>query len=308
MSLIELAKKSKNILRPFGETDVLLYYGIAAARLKKFLKNKEIAAKNYIPGGKIPYIIKRGSKEKPLFIEDFIEAVTPEFLELRKGHTLKDVESRLNEKQKLVWEYFLPRKLSDFFYATNGEGAGKNIERIFFDLDRGKNMTHEQAQRVAREFVNAIENDKELDKIIEYDLGTFWTGSSFHVFLFLNKPQPNSFYLKYFQYTKENPLGSFTGKWANRVKKIVGFNVSGGHEKMPNVISIDPSQTPSGKLCRAPFSLHMADAKTVDGVDVPIERAMLGDKNLVKKLRAYNPQRVVKELDKLSKRFPKEFI
>lgn len=307
MSLQAIAKKT-DILKPFGETDVLLYYGLVAAKLKKFLKNKELAAKNHIPGGKIPYLIKRGSKEKPLYIEDFIEAITPEFLELRKGHALKDVESKLNEKQKLVWEYFLPRKFSDFFYATNGEGTGKNIGRIFFDLDRGENMTHVQAQEAAREFVNAIENDMELDKIIEYDLGVFWTGSSFHVFLFLDKPQPNSFYLKYFQYTKENPLGSFTGKWAAQVRKIVGFGVSGGHEKIPNAISIDPSQTPSGKLCRAPFSLHMADAKTVDGVSIPINPEMLDDNNLVKELRAYNPQRVVKELDGLSKRFPKRFI
>ncbi len=306
MSLQVLAKKT-DVLKPFGETDVLLYYGLVAAKLKKFLKNKELAAKNNMPAGNIPYLIKRGSKEAPLFVEDFIEAVTPEFLELRKGHALKDVESRLDKNQKLVWEYFLPRKLSDFFYATNGEGAGKSIERIFFDIDRGKNMTHEQAQKAAKEFVNAIDNDKELDKTIGYDLGTFWTGASFHVFLFLDKPQPNTFYLKNFQYTKENPLENFTGKWAAQVKESVGFNVIGGHEKIPNAISIDPSQTPSGKLCRAPFSLHMADAKTVDGFDIPVRLEALGDMALVKELKSYSAKKILEELDELSKRLPGRF-
>src|SRR3989338_4517237 len=109
----------KNLLHPYGDLDVLLYYALAARKLKKFLRGKEIAAKNWIPGYK-RQLLKRGSLLPPLWIEDFIETVTPEFLEKRKGH-LKDIRPQLSKNQVLVWQYFLPRKLSDFFYATNNE-------------------------------------------------------------------------------------------------------------------------------------------------------------------------------------------
>ena len=99
-------------------------------------------------------------------------------------------------------------------------------------------------------------------------------------------------------------MGSTVGKWAAAVAKETGLRVEGGHEKKAGVLNIDPSQTPSGKLCRAPFSLHMKEAKTIDGVDLPLKIEMLGEKGLVKHLRAYDADKVINELNDLAKRLP----
>lgn len=305
MSIPELAEKSKDVLRPFGEMEVLLYYGTVAKKLAKFLKGKEIAAKNWFPfrPGAPPSVLKRGSKEEPLFIEEFIEAVTPEFLELRKLH-LDEARPKLTHSQEKVWKYFVPRKLSDFFYATNNEGEGKSIERVFFDLDRGEGVRSEYAQEVAKEFVDVINEDhKNLERLNCSGPFVMWTGSSFHVYLFLKKKMPSSFYDENFQVSAKEELQTTAQKWVNELKKR-GMKAIGSHEKVAGLVSIDPSQTPSGKLARSIFSLHMKDLKTVDGVAIPLETKMLGSKNLVKELKSYTPEKVITELDSLSGRIP----
>ncbi|MGC9005380.1 MAG: hypothetical protein ACP5JC_02005, partial [Candidatus Micrarchaeia archaeon] len=264
-SLLSFAKKNQEkILAPFGQTDVLLLYGIVGEKLKKYLNGKELGSKIWLPSGNIPYLIKRGSKLEPLFIDEFVNAITIEFLETRAKKDFSSAKEELTDAQKKVWEYFVPRKFADFFYATNGEHPNRPIDRIFFDIDRGSDVSAEQAQEVARLFVRAIEEDRELEKVIgSREPFVYWTGNSFHVFLFLDKPKPNSFYEKYFRYSKDEPESSFTGRWVKEVSGQVKFKVSVGHEKLPNTVSIDPSQTPSGKLCRIPLgSLHMKDAKT----------------------------------------------
>jgi len=306
MSLLELAKKSGDALKPFGGTDVLLFYGIVGEKLKKFLKGKELASKVWLPQGNIKYFLNRGSKKPPLFIDDFVEAITPEFLQIRNKHHLKDVENQLTEKQKLVWSYFPPRKLADFFYATNNEGAGKQIDRIFFDMDRGEGVTLATAQKVTRTFREIVSKDAELAKLIgKVEPFVSWTGNSFHVYIMLDKPRPNSFYDQHFMFSKNDPLASFTGKWAEQIKKELKINVMGGHEKLPKVLSIDPSQTPSGKLARIPLgSLHMKDANTVDGVSTPVTEKMLDDSDLPDKLKELKPKYVIDNLEKLSKLLP----
>ncbi len=73
-------------------------------------------------------------------------------------------------------------------------------------------------------------------------------------------------------------------------------------------MSIDPSQTPSGKLCRIPLgSLHMKDAKTVDGISIPITTTMLENENLVEKLKKYRAKEVVNELETIAERLPRIF-
>lgn len=304
-SLAKLAKE-KDIIKPFGHTDVLLLYGMVGGKLKKFLEGKEIASKVWLPHGNIKYFLNRGSKKHPLFIEDFVEAITPEFLELRGEHHLKDVEKQLTKEQKLVWSYFPPRKLIDFFYATNSEGAGKEIDRIFFDIDRGKGVSVENAQKVTRLLCEIIREDKELERLIgKTEPFVSWTGSSFHVYIMLRERKPNSFYEKYFMFSKNNPSASFTGRWAERIRKELKINVAGGHEKIADFLSIDPSQTPSGKLARVPLgSLHMEDAKTIDGVSVPLTEKMLEDENLPNKLRNLRPEHVINNLDEITKRLP----
>lgn len=294
-----------DIIKPYGHTDILFYYSTVAKKLVKFLKGKEIATKILLPKGPMPFFLKRGSKQEPLYIEGFLKAVTPEFLEIRKNiERLGDAKPKLNKLQINVWEYFVPRKLVNFYYATNKEGAGKPIERIFFDIDR-KEIIAEKAQQVTKLLIDLILKDKEFKKLIKFKLFVMWTGSSFHVYLFLDKPVTTDFYNKYLHFSKNDPLASFTGRWAKEIKEKLKINVIGGHEKIKNTINIDPSQTPSGKLARAPFCLHFKDAGTVDGIAIPLTVDMLNDKGLVKKLKAYTPKKVVDELEKLAKRLPK---
>ncbi len=304
--LIKLTKQSEDIIKPFGEIDVLLFYGIVGEKLKKFLKGKELATKIWMPYG-IPYLIKRGSKLEPLFTEEFLEALTPEFFEKRKKH-LEEVKDDLTESQVKVWQYFFPRKLMDFFYATNGENPGKPIDRIFFDIDRGDGITSEQSQEVTREFVKVIKQDDELKNIIKEDPFICWTGSSFHVYLFLDKHQPSQFYEKHFQYLKTNPEEEFTAKWCKKINEQSSIKVIPGHEKVKGKINIDPSQTPSGKLCRVPLgSLHMKDAKTVDGISIPVTEKMLEKKDLIDELKNYKPKDILDSLEELAKRLPRKF-
>lgn len=307
MSLIDLAKKSGDIVKPSGGTDVLLFYGIAGEKLKKFLNGKELASKVWLPQGNIKYFLNRGSNKPKLFIEDFVEAITPEFLEIRNKHHLKDVEKQLTEKQKLVWSYFPPRKLMDFFYATNCEGAGKQIDRIFFDMDRGEGASLENAQKATKMLCEIIRKDTELAKLTgKIEPFISWTGNSFHVYIMLGKPRPNAFYDQYFMFSKNDPLASFTGRWAEQIRKETKANVAGGHEKTAKFISIDPSQTPSGKLARVPLgSLHMKDARTIDGVSIPIAEKTLGDEDLPNKLKEIKPKYVIDNLEKLARLLPK---
>ncbi|MGB9937821.1 MAG: hypothetical protein ACPK7O_08890 [Methanobacterium sp.] len=310
-SLLNYAKKnSDDIITPFGQMDVLLLYAIAAEKLKNYLGNREIAGKIWMPSGKVPFLLKRGSKLKPLYAEELVEAVDLDFLELRsKEEHLKDVKNDITDLQNKVWQYFLPRKLADFFYATNYENPGGEIDRIFFDIDRFKGMSAEQAQETTRIFIETTKEDEKFQNLINNaEPFIYWTGNSFHVFFFLDKPEPNSFYEKYFQYSKNNPEQNFTGKWAKAVDKKTAFKVIGGHERQGNSINIDPSQTPSGKLSRVPLgSLHMSDPKTVDGVSIPISEKMLYDADLTYKLLEYRPKDIVENLDEFSKYLPQNW-
>ncbi|WP_414469744.1 hypothetical protein [Methanobacterium sp. ACI-7] len=307
-SLLSYAKKNPdNIITPFGQIDVLLLYAIAADKLKDYLGDREIAGKIWMPSGKVPFLLKRGSKLKPLYANELIEAVDLDFLELRsKEEHLKDAKNDITDLQYKVWQYFLPRKLADFFYATNHENPGGEIDRIFFDLDRFKGMSADQAQETTRIFIETIKEDKEFQNLpLNPEPFIYWTGNSFHVFFFLDKPQPNSFYETYFQYSKNNPEQNFTGKWAKAVNEKTEFKVLGGHERQGNSINIDPSQTPSGKLSRVPLgSLHMEDPKAVDGVSVPITKKMLYDDDLTGKLAEYKPKDVIENLDEFAKYLP----
>jgi len=308
VSLLKFAKKNTDsIITPFNQTDVLLLYAIAAGKLKKYLSNRELASKIWLPKGHMPFLLKRGSKLEPLFVDELIEAVDLDFLKLRSQEEhLKDAKNEITDLQNKVWQYFLPRKLADFFYATNHENPGGGIDRIFFDIDRFKGMTAEQAQETTKIFVETIKEDIELQNLIgDPDPFIYWTGNSFHVFLFLDHEEPNSFYEKYFKYSKNDPERNFTGKWAKKVNEQTDFAVIGGHERKGNSINIDPSQTPSGKLSRVPLgSLHMGDANTIDGVSVPITEKMLFDEDLAHKLTNYRPKDIVENLDSFGKYLP----
>ena len=144
------------ILNKYGTFDVLPYYLEVSNNLKKFLANRELATKIWIPKG--PRLLKRGSLLPKLYIKDLNE-IDNSFLSLRKKH-FKDVKEKLNDKQKLVWQYFVPRKSIELLYATNHENPNRPIERIFFDIDRS-NLSADISREVASEIINLIESDKE---------------------------------------------------------------------------------------------------------------------------------------------------
>ncbi|MFH1450588.1 MAG: hypothetical protein ABIF92_01260 [archaeon] len=285
------------ILRKSGQLDVLNYYKVVAPKLEKFLAGKELATRIWLPGMGRP-LLKRGSKEKPLYIEDLINGLTDEFLETRvKLKKLDTARGKLAPVQELVWEYFYPRKLCDFFYATNREGEGRNMDRIFYDIDRG-NLPLASALEVARELLAATK-DKEFAELIgSHKRFVMYTGYSFHVYLLLKKEITPLFYDKYIHFTENDPAASFTGRWAAKISEETKIKVIGGHEKQAGHINIDPSQTPSGKLARAPYSLHMKNATTVDGVAIPVTEKELAEPDILAKLKAYTPDKIVAEFRK----------
>jgi len=60
---------------------------------------------------------------------------------------------------------------------------------------------------------------------------------------------------------------------------------------------LDTSNTPPGKLARCPFSLHIKDSKTIDGITVPISQKELADTKLISKLKKLTPETIRKNID-----------
>ena len=303
--LREIIGSIEDPVKPFGEIDVLLFYGMIAPYLIKYLRGREIASKIWLPAGNIPMLLKRGSKDKPIYIEDMVEGITPELMETRRVvKELKDAKSSITEKQAIIWSYFVPRKLIDFFYATNKEGGGKDIDRVFFDIDRGEGMSARDSLHVTKLLIAEIVSDEKMCDHIKGEPYVSWTGASFHVLFELKQPQPAGFHDRHLGVSAVKVLDTSASKWVERTKKNARVRVVGGHVKMKNAISIDPSQTPSGKLCRVPLgSLHMKDAGTVDGVSVPLTLDML-DESIIEELGLYTPKKILDELPKLAKRLP----
>lgn len=244
-----------------GHLDCLYFYFKHINEISKFISKQEIATKIHIPPNGV--FIRRGSKDMPLFIKELNEkTLTKEFFELRtkiKRH--EAIEQKLLTKtQEKLWLYFPPNKPIEFFYATNGEHPNKPIERIFIDIDR-TNLTTEKAKIVAKTLVNEIKEDKQFNKLLKYKIKVLFTGSSYHVYLFLDKPITHDFYEKYLSYSRNEQIPSFISKWAKSIREKTKIPVTGGHEKTHDVIILDPSGTPSGKLARVPFSVHVKDEK-----------------------------------------------
>jgi len=280
--------------------DVIFYYSEIFPKLKDFLKNREIATKTYL---KDIEILKRGSNDPPLYIDELIKNINKKFLELRKGDShLKDIRAKLNKAQIKIWEYFVPRKLIELHYAVNHEHPKKPLDRICFDIDR-KNLPAEKAQLVSLKLIEKIQRDKSFK--LKYKIFPMWTGNSFHVYLFLNKKISHSFYQKYIHSELNNSKDSYTNKWAQQIsKELKNIKVIAGHEKKQDFINIDPSLSPSGKISRSPFSLYVKNYNKVSGIAIPLAIDELKDKDLIKKLRSYDKEKVLKNLEALSKKLP----
>jgi hypothetical protein len=287
----------KSILYPYGELDCLAYYSKVSCFLKSFLAKKEIATKTLLKGG-IKFI-RRGSNMPKLYIEDLCsKEISEDFLKLRTKSHLEQVKSQLTEKQILIWRYFVPRKMINFFYACNNE-SGNKIERIFIDIDRQDNSS-EEARKVALSLINKIKQDKEFNKIAKFRPVILWTGLSFHIYLLLKNPVNLDFYKTYLSYGK-NKENSFIIKWAEQISKETKLNVKAGHKRQKGAIILDSSNTPPGKLARCPFSLHIKEYNKYDGVTIPLIEKQLTDKNLISKLKKLTPDYVLKNIKKYTR-------
>lgn len=289
----------KDILHTYNNLDILCWYNKIAPLLTKFLKWKEIASK--IIGEKF-VLLKRGTKNTPLYIEDF-KKINEKFLKLRVDNHLNDIKEQLSPKQILLRQYFVPRKLVNFFYACNNE-YGNVIDRIFIDIDRQTNSA-DDARKVASELIKIIQNDKKFKKLINwpYELLTLWTGSSFHIYICLKKPIDHNFYNKYLSYGKDKK-NSFPNQRAKKISEAKKIKVVAGHERKIWVIIIDTSNTHPGKLARAPFSLHIKDFKTIDGITIPVSEEELWDPKLISKLTKLTPEIIRKNINKYKKILP----
>jgi hypothetical protein len=310
-TLLSFAENNLDVLfNPFGELDCLLYYNVIAPSLQKYLSEKPLATFTWLPKADIPYIVHRGSKLEPLTVQELTEHVTTDFLRLRADTADKsDVSDQISDIQSKIWSYFNPRKYIELHYPPNDEGKNNDLERIYFDIDRGEGASAPQAQKTASLLIQEIEADDELADLLSFNKPfCYWTGNSFHVYLFLEDSISHSAYNDHFRLQSKKPDNSFTGRWAQIINDEVDFKVKAGHERSSETIIIDPSQSPSGKLSRVPLgALHMADGKTIDGVSVPVTRDLLANQDLTDDLLELHPVDIIENLDEFTQRLPKQF-
>jgi hypothetical protein len=302
-TLREYAAGVEDILRPYGSPDLLLYYGLVAEKLQPYLHGRELATRIWLPKGRVRVVVKRGSWNPPLYIGPMARAITPAMMEARrKFEHLDDARHVLSPEQALAWFYFVPRKYMGFHYATNREGEGREINRIVYDIDRGRGVSAEDAIEVAAFLVKAVQEDGQAAEMLSGNPLVSWTGSSFHVTLSLKEMQPASFYKDQIEYSGKGH--TLTDRLIAQISCFSKVPVAGGHVRRPGLITVDPSLTPSGHLCRVPLgSLHMESASVIGGVSVPLTTDMLS-RDEVADLRAYTPQRVIDELEDLARRLP----
>jgi hypothetical protein len=74
MDLTGLAEE-RDVLKPFGEVDVLLLYGIVSSELVTFLGDREIASRVWL---KQRTLLNRGSQLPPLHADEMSRRVTPD--------------------------------------------------------------------------------------------------------------------------------------------------------------------------------------------------------------------------------------
>jgi hypothetical protein len=79
------------------------------------------------------------------------------------------------------------------------------------------------------------------------------------------------------------------------------LKVVAGHARQKDVLILDTSNTPPGKLARCPFSLHIKDSKTIDGICVPVSEEELADPKLISKLEKLTPETIWENIDKYAK-------
>ncbi len=288
-----MKKEDKKILNKSGQLDCLSYYKEIFEKKKnfliKFLKDKEISTKIYLPKEDF-YLVKRGSKEKPLYFSEI--KASKNFLSLRKDNDLDDVREKVSKKEEKIWHYFVPRKMIEMHYACNKE-KGDKIDRIFIDIDPGEKFEAEHGRKVVLELLKEIKEDKEFRSKFEFNTEVIWTGKGFHVYIILKKEYSKKIYQKYFSWGGKKK--SFIEKWAKNISNSLKLNVKAGHERKKDKIILDTSATPPGKLARCPYSLHLNEKGKLVGICVPLKKKELENNKIIKKLEKLNLKEVIKK-------------
>jgi hypothetical protein len=277
--------KKEGVLYSTGQLDCLSYYSKIFSKIKPFVGDRELATKTFIPESIPPFIVHRGSKDPALRLPDI--KITPNFLKMRVGKHLKDVEKQLTDKLHLIWRYFVPRKIMELYYACNYESPGKSFDRVFIDIDASKGTSESNYAKVIKQLLKEIRLDQELKKLASFRIYLLWTGASVHIYLLLNKSLPANYYTKYFSFGES----TLTTKWANSISEKIKINVKAGHERKKATIILDTSATPSGKLARCPYSLHFNSKGKLNGVSVPIKEK---DLDSLSKLKNLTPDQALK--------------
>lgn len=57
-------------------------------------------------------------------------------------------------------------------------------------------------------------------------------------------------------------------------------------------------------MARCPFSLHIKDFKTIDGIAVPVSQDELADPKLISRLEKLTPEAIRKDIEKYRKLLP----
>lgn len=289
-----MAKIKKEVLRPHGKLDALNYYSKVSIILKNFLKAREIATVIHIPPA--IRLLRRATKLGALYAEDIKSG--EKLLKFRAEHHLKDAKGKFSGQELKLWQYFFPRKLIELHYAVNTENTKSKIDRVYIDVDRGR-LSPEKAQEIVLELIRTIRKDKDFNKKIKYKFFIVWTGNSFHLYLLLRKKISHNEFMEVFSLE-----GEFLKKWAAEVEKKTRIKVRAAHEKKRKAIILDTSQSPPGKLARAPFSLYISRKslkKRIIGVAVPLSEKQLKDKNLAEKLQNLTPEKILNNLGSYKK-------
>ena len=298
-----LASLPGDVLRPYGELDVLPYYGKIAEKLTSFLHGRELASRIWTPHGRIRSVVITGQTASPLYIKQMSEAVTPQLIQARETYrNLDEARGKLSPEQQLTWQYFPQRRYVGFYYSANRLGPGREIDRVVFQIERSVGSTLSDALAAVQAFTNAAVSDPGYQDLFGGEPFIYWTGSSFQVMLFTSEQQAASFYRSHLDYTGKGR--TMVDRWIDLAAANSGGKIAGGTGRRRGVVIINAEPTLPGKLCPVPIGcLDMADGTTLQGVSVPLTMDMLNP-DLPDKLSAYTPERIIDELDELAARLP----
>jgi len=176
------------------------------------------------------------------------------------------------------------------------------MNRLYLDFDRSKDIPLEHAAKDVASIAQTIEEDKKFESEFgEFSLLPVFTGFSFHLYIFLEKSFSHR---QYEEFLSLQNKANFVSLWVEQLRNSGHREIFAEHERKEGKMVVDISQSPSGKLARCPFSLHLHEGK-VSGLSVPMNFRNLDDKKFLKELENLTPKIVVEKIEDFAKNFPK---